>query len=108
MLCHRPGDHRLPKPPSPGRVGDAILDPLSIIAGELGQAAIRCRNGRLNARPKPLGLSRAVDARSLRNLAAPIYAKATPQERVLEEEAYANQDNLTLGWQLLQAHCGNR
>ena len=79
-----------------------------VLNHEAIHVAQSCRNGRVNARPKPLGLSRAVDARSLRNLAAPIYAKASPQERVLEEEAYANQDNLTLGWQLLQAHCRSR
>jgi hypothetical protein len=79
-----------------------------VLNHEAIHVAQSCRRGRLNARPMPLGLSRAVDARSLRNLAAPIYAKATPQERVLEEEAYANQDNLSLGWQLLQAHCPSR
>lgn len=64
-----------------------------------------CRNGSIHAQPVPLGLSRAVDARQLRNLAAPLYANATPRERALEEEAYANQHNLSLGRQLLQAHC---
>lgn len=64
-----------------------------------------CRNGSIRAQPIPLGLSRAVDARQLRHLAAPLYANATPGERALEEEAYANQHNLSLGRQLLQAHC---
>jgi len=64
-----------------------------------------CRNGSIHAQPVPLGLSRAVTARQLRNLAAPLYAGATPRERALEEEAYANQHNLSLGRQLLQVHC---
>jgi hypothetical protein len=79
-----------------------------VLNHEAIHVAQSCRRGSLNARPMPLGLSRAVDARALRNLAAPVYADASPQERVLEEEAYANQENLSLGLQLLQAHCRSR
>jgi hypothetical protein len=64
-----------------------------------------CRNGSIRAQPVPLGLPRSLDARQLRSLAAPIYANATVRERALEEEAYANQHNLSLGLQLLQVHC---
>lgn len=78
---------------------------LRVLNHEAIHVAQSCRRGRINARPMPLGLSRAVDQRELRNLAAPLYANATPQERILEEEAYANQDNLNLGVQLLAAHC---
>ena len=76
-----------------------------VLNHEAIHVAQSCRRGRINARPTTLGLSRAVDPRELRNLAAPIYADASPQERLLEEEAYANQDNLSLGIQLLQTHC---
>ena len=79
-----------------------------VLNHEAIHVAQSCRRGRIDARPTTLGLSRAVDARQLRNLAAPIYADATPQERALEEEAYANQDNLNLGLQLLQANCRSR
>ena len=78
---------------------------LRVLNHEAIHVAQSCRRGRINAMPMPLGLSRSVDPQERRNLAAPLYANATPQERVLEEEAYANQDNLALGVQLLAAHC---
>lgn len=79
-----------------------------VLNHEAIHVAQSCRRGRVNARPTTLGLSRAVNPREQRHLAAPIYANATPLERALEEEAYANQDHLSLGWQLLQAHCRSR
>ena len=59
----------------------------------------------MHAQPKPLGLSRQLDPRARQQLAEPLYAKASARERVLEEEAYAGQDQLSLGIQLLAAHC---
>lgn len=85
--------------------GKGSLEFARVLNHEAIHVAQSCRRGRASAQPMPLGLSRAVDPRDLRNLAAPIYATATPLERTLEEEAYANQDRLSLGWQLLQAHC---
>jgi hypothetical protein len=41
----------------------------------------------------------------LKHLNEPIYANASSEERSLEQEAYANQDNLQLGLQLIAAHC---
>jgi hypothetical protein len=79
-----------------------------VLNHEAIHVAQSCRRGGLNARPMTLGLSRAVDARAKRNLASPVYANVTSLERGLEEEAYANQDNLSLGWQLLKAHCRSR
>lgn len=79
-----------------------------VLNHEAIHVAQSCRRGDIGARPIPLGLSRLMPATQRRNLNSPIYAMATPQERILEEEAYANQDNLSLGWQLLQVHCRNR
>ena len=93
------------RPDVPGKGSREFVRVLNHEAIHVAQS---CRRGSLSARPMPLGLSRAVDARALRNLSAPVYANASPQERVLEEEAYANQENLSLGLQLLQAHCRNR
>ena len=64
-----------------------------------------CRGGSLYAQPKPLGLPRELDARARRHLAEPLYARVSARERRLEEEAYAGQEQLSLGAQLLAAHC---
>ena len=76
-----------------------------VLNHEAIHVAQSCRRGHLHAEPQPLGLSRQVAPRQRANLAAPIYAGQSPQQRRLEEEAYANQQHLSLGWQLLQAHC---
>lgn len=49
-----------------------------------------------------------MDERSRRHLSEPLYAKASAEQRKLEEEAYANQANLNLGGQLLSQHCRSR
>ena len=41
----------------------------------------------------------------MRHLDGPAYAGITSRERWLEEEAYANQDNLQIGAVLLDVHC---
>ncbi|WP_398334472.1 hypothetical protein [Vulcanococcus sp.] len=76
-----------------------------VLNHETIHVAQSCRGGGLRAQPKPLGLSRQLDARARQHLAEPLYAKASARERVLEEEAYAGQDLLNLGTQLLAAHC---
>jgi hypothetical protein len=76
-----------------------------VLNHETIHVAQSCRGGGLRAQPKPLGLSRQLDARARQHLAEPLYAKASARERVLEEEAYAGQGQLSLGTQLLAAHC---
>ena len=93
------------RPDVPGKGSREFVRVLNHEAIHVAQS---CRRGRINARPTTLGLSRSVDPRELRHLAAPIYANATPLERALEEEAYANQHDLSLGVALLQAHCRSR
>jgi hypothetical protein len=79
-----------------------------VLNHEAIHVAQSCRGGGLRARPSPLGLPRQVDAASQRHMADPIYARASARERILEEEAYANQDQLSLGLELLQVHCRGR
>jgi hypothetical protein len=50
-------------------------------------------------------VARQLSAAKAQELASPIYASASPLERVLEAEAYANQDNLDLGDALVRRHC---
>jgi hypothetical protein len=52
-----------------------------------------------------LGLSNQLNASTARHLAEPLYANITPHQRSLEAEAYANQERLDLGVQLLATHC---
>jgi len=76
-----------------------------VLNHEAIHVAQSCSNGSLKARPKPLGLPRSLDLTALRHLNEPLYSKASATERVLEEEAYANQHRLSLGGQLVAAHC---
>ena len=85
--------------------GKGSVEFARVLNHETIHVAQSCRGGGLRAQPKPLGLSRQLDARARQHLAEPLYAKASARERVLEEEAYAGQDQLNLGTQLLAAHC---
>ncbi len=76
-----------------------------VLNHEAIHVAQSCSNGGLTAKPKPLGLSRHVDGLDLKHLNEPIYSHASAAERTLEEEAYANQDNLQLGLALVRSHC---
>ena len=50
-----------------------------------------------------------MSASGQRSLQQPLYAKASREQRLLEEEeAYANQEQLNLGWELLARHCRSR
>lgn len=75
----------------------------------LGHEAIHtvqsCRNGDVRAHPGLLGLPRRVSQPQRRHLTEPLYANASPLERALEEEAYANQNNVNLISNLITAHC---
>lgn len=93
------------RPDVPGKGSREFLRVLNHEAIHVAQS---CRRGRIDAAPGLLGLSRSIDAPERANLAEPLYAAVTPQERLLEEEAYANQDQLNLGWQLVKAHCRPR
>ncbi|MEA5423194.1 hypothetical protein [Synechococcus sp. CCY9202] len=64
-----------------------------------------CSTGQLRAMPKPLGLPKPTSAVLDRQLSHPVYAKASPSERIVEQEAYANHNQLDLSLQLLRRHC---
>ncbi len=85
--------------------GKGSVEFARVLNHETIHVAQSCRGGGLRAQPKPLGLPRQLDARARQHLAEPLYAKASARERVLEEEAYAGQGQLSLGTQLLEAHC---
>lgn len=81
------------------------LDFARVLNHEAIHVAQSCRGGGLRAAPVPLGVARQLSAAKAQELASPIYASASPLERVLEAEAYANQDNLDLGDALVRRHC---
>jgi hypothetical protein len=76
-----------------------------VLNHEAIHVAQSCRNGALSAHPKLLGLSRQVQGAARRHLQEPLYRNSSALERALEEEAYANQENLQLGVRLITAHC---
>lgn len=79
---------------------------LRVLNHEAIHVAQSCLPGRRwRRRSELLGLSRSVSPRARQQLQAPLYARVSAHERQLEEEAYANQDQLALGSQLLADHC---
>lgn len=76
-----------------------------VLNHEAIHVAQSCRHGALSAQPKPLGLSRALSPAAARHLNEPLYRQSSSLERALEQEAYANQEFLQLGAQLIRAHC---
>jgi len=77
-----------------------------VLNHEAIHVAQSCRGrGWFQERPQLLGLSQRLNASAARHLAEPLYANATPHQLALEAEAYANQDRLELGAQLLAAYC---
>ena len=61
--------------------------------------------GWFQGRAQLLGLNKQLNASAIRQLAEPLYARASAHQRALEAEAYSNQDQLSLGPQLLASHC---
>ncbi len=64
---------------------------------EVIHIAQSCKADSLYARPRLLGLSRSLNASGCRHLQQPLYARASREQRLLEEEAHANQEQLNLG-----------
>ena len=78
---------------------------LRVLNHEAIHVAQSCAGGGLRARPRPLGLSKAMHPEMETQLQDPMYASSTLEERELEREAYANQNQIHLGATLLRRHC---
>ena len=76
-----------------------------VLNHEAIHTAQSCAGGSIRSRPKPLGISREIDRQAMRTLNKSLYGEITTQVRILEEEAYANQDKLGMGRDLLMEHC---
>jgi hypothetical protein len=92
------------------RVKPAVLDSGSVeffqvLNHEAIHVAQSCRNGHVRATPRPLGIGEQVPAGLAPVLNDPLYSQASELERRLEREAYANQNRLGIGVDLVRAHC---
>lgn len=89
----------------PSVVGHGTLDFARVLNHEAIHVAQSCRAGGLRARPALLGIDRQLTPELAEQLDQPTYAEASPAERALEAEAYANQNRLGLGASLVGRHC---
>lgn len=76
-----------------------------VLNHEAIHVAQSCRGGGIGAAPQPLGLPQQMPAHLHAVLQDPTYARASASERALEREAYAHQDQLDLGLNLLSRQC---
>jgi hypothetical protein len=76
-----------------------------VLNHEAIHVAQSCLGGGLRRMPVPLGLPRRLSREGSALLAMPLYRTIPPRTRRLEEEAFANQEDLSLGRVLLERHC---
>ena len=86
-------------------VAKGTVEFAKVLNHEAIHTAQSCAGGSIRSRPQPLGLSREISRHAMDQLNKALYQEITTQQRVLEEEAYANQDTLGIGRDLLLAHC---
>lgn len=89
----------------PGLLEAGSREFVRVLNHEAIHVAQSCSNGGLGAQPRPLGLSDRLPAALAEALDDPVYRQASALEQRLEREAYAGQDQLSLGAELLQRHC---
>ena len=86
-------------------VSKGTLEFARVLNLEAIHVAQSCSNQGLGSDPLLLGLPTLLPGHLSTVLNEPIYRTAPERVRQLEREAFANQDRLTLGVQLVQAHC---
>lgn len=84
------------------------LDFARVLNHESIHVAQSCRAGGLRAAPTLLGLGRPLPPSLAQELEGPTYAGVSAEEKRLEAEAYANQNDLTVGEAMLRRHCRPR
>jgi hypothetical protein len=77
-----------------------------VLNHEAIHVAQSCRGGGVSHSPVPLGLSRVLSRVNRQLLRHPLYATAPARVRAVEEEAFANQDQLSVGQVMLASECG--
>ncbi|EDY39022.1 conserved hypothetical protein [Cyanobium sp. PCC 7001] len=76
-----------------------------VLNHEAIHVAQSCSRGNVRAAPRLLGLNTSLPPHLNRVLAEAVYASASPEVKLLEREAYANQHQLDLGARLVRQHC---
>ena len=76
-----------------------------VLNHEAIHVAQSCRGGSRGGKPAPLGLSQALPPSQAAVLDQPPYEHASAEQKALEREAYANQQDLTLGPVMLESYC---
>ena len=89
----------------PRVVEKGTVEFLRVLNHEAIHVAQSCAGGGLRARPRPLGLTKVMHPEMEAQLKDPMYANSPFEERELEREAYANQNQIGLGATLLRRHC---
>lgn len=85
--------------------GGGSRDFARVLNHEAIHVAQSCQGGGLRRVPVPLGLPRRLSREGAALMAQPLYGRISARTRRLEEEAFANQDDLSIGRILLDRHC---
>ena len=89
----------------PNVLRKGTVDFARVLNHEAVHVAQSCAAGHLRARPQKLGLDRRMVPELAAHLQEPLYQDTNGEERVLEEEAYATQNRLGSGEELLKEFC---
>lgn len=76
-----------------------------VLNHEAIHVAQSCSAGGLRSRPAMLGLDATLHPEQEHQLRDPLYATASEEEQAMEREAYANQDRLGIGADLVRTQC---
>lgn len=90
---------------NPSVVANGSLDFARVLNHEALHVAQSCKAGGLRSAPRKLGLPVKDSPHLQEQLRSTVYSEASDLERSLEAEAYAHQNQLGLGEELLARHC---
>ena len=76
-----------------------------ILNHEAIHVAQSCHAGGLRASPTLLGIGRTLTPAMVDELQGPTYAHVSAAEKLLEAEAYSNQEDLAVGDAMVRRHC---
>jgi len=89
----------------PSVLRKGTVDFARVLNHESVHVAQSCAAGHLRAQPQKLGLDRRMAPELAAHLEEPLYQDTSGDERLLEQEAYASQNRLGSGEDLLMEHC---
>ncbi|MFN9645175.1 MAG: hypothetical protein ACK6BG_08680 [Cyanobacteriota bacterium] len=89
----------------PDVTGKGSMDFLRVLNHESIHVAQSCRGGSLFARPKPLGVPVRNDDALSKTLNSPVYTDVSPDEKILELEAYSLQNDTHKADALVNREC---